>query len=382
MGVDVDARSAAEAQWVSGQRRWTSGWRRTAVSAISLIYLIYVVQAVSKYSHGVAAVAGYAVIGIFCAWWLFAVRAVPSATGGQRWGLYVVVAALSLAELPFAHETAFVMWVYLTVMTVVLLGLRATPVVLALALAALVVTLVVPSWHDGLGTAVDTAAPIPVVALVTFAVLQVFRGNQALADARAELARLTAENERTRIARDLHDLLGHSLTTITVKAGLASQLARADVPRALEEIAEVESLARRALGDVRATVANYRQVTLAGELAAGRVLLRAAGISAELPHAVDMVDPGYQELFGWVVREGVTNVVRHAHASSCTVQLDASSVVIVDDGIGANGAGPVGSGLAGLRERVAAAGGTVDAGPVQPRGWRLQVTVPPRPSPR
>jgi two-component system, NarL family, sensor histidine kinase DesK len=293
-----------------------------------------------------------------------------------------VDAVLSLAELPFAHETAFVMWIYLTVMTVVLLGLRATPVVLALALAALVVTLVVPSWHDGLGTAADTAAPIPVVALVTFGVLQVFRGNQALADARAELARLTAENERTRIARDLHDLLGHSLTTITVKAGLATQLAGVDVPRALEEIAEVESVARRALGDVRATVANYRQVTLAGELAAGRVLLRAAGISAELPHAVDTVDPAYQELFGWVVREGLTNVVRHAHASSCTVQLGASSVAIVDDGFGANGAGAVGSGVAGLRERIVAVGGTVDAGPVQPRGWRLQVTVPPRTSSR
>lgn len=382
MGVDVDARSAAEAQWAWGQRRWTSGWRRTTVSAVSLIYLIYVVQAVSKHSHGVSAVAGYAVIGIFCAWWLFAVRVVPSVTRGQGWGLYAVVAVLSLAELPFAHETAFVMWIYLTVMTVVLLGLRATPVVLALALAALVVTLVVPSWHDGLGTAADTAAPIPVVALVTFGVLQVFRGNQALADARAQLARLTAENERTRIARDLHDLLGHSLTTITVKAGLATQLAGVDVPRAVEEIAEVEALARRALGDVRATVANYRQVTLAGELAAGRVLLRAAGISAELPHAVDMVDPAYQELFGWVVREGLTNVVRHAHASSCTVQLDTSSVVIVDDGFGANEAGAVGSGVAGLRERIAAVGGTVDAGPVQPRGWRLLVTVPPRTSSR
>ena len=378
MGVDVGASTAAEAQWVSGQRRWTSGWRRTALSAIPLIYLIFVVQAVPEHSHGVAAVAGYAVIGVFCAWWLFAIGVARSATSGQRWVLYAVLAALSLAELPFAHETAFVMWIYLTVMTVVVLGSRAIRVVPALTLVALVVTLAVPSWHDGLGTAVDIAAPIPVVALITFGMLQVFRGNQALADARAELARLTVENERTRIARDLHDLLGHSLTTITVKAGLATQLGQADVPGALQEIAEVESLARRALGDVRAAVANYRQVTLAGELAAGRVLLRAAGISAELPHAVDTVDPAHQELFGWVVREGLTNVVRHAQASSCTVQLDASSVVIVDDGIGANGAGPAGSGLAGLRERVAAAGGTVDVGPVQPRGWRLQVTVPPR----
>jgi two-component system, NarL family, sensor histidine kinase DesK len=382
MGVDVDARSAADAQWAWGQRRWTRGWRRTAVSAIFLIYLVYVIQAVSNHSRGVAAVGGYVVIGIFGACWLFGIRVMPSATGGQRWALYGVLVALSLAELPFAHETGFVMWVYVTAMTVVLLGLRATPVVLALALVALVVPLVIPSWHDGLGGAVDTAAPIPVVALVTFGVLQVFRGNQALADARAELARLTAENERTRIARDLHDLLGHSLTTITVKAGLATQLGETDTSRALEEIAEVESLARRALGEVRAAVASYRQVTLAGELAAGRVLLRAAGITAELPYAVDSVDPAHQELFGWVVREGLTNVVRHAKASTCTVQLDASSVVIVDDGVGADGTGSTGSGLAGLRERVAAAGGTIDAGPVHPQGWRLRVTAPPQPSSR
>ncbi|MGB0093272.1 MAG: histidine kinase [Solirubrobacteraceae bacterium] len=164
-------------------------------------------------------------------------------------------------------------------------------------------------------------------------------GNRALAEARAELARLAAENERFRIARDLRDLLGHSLTTITVKAGLARQLGEADPPRALQEIAEVEGLARRSLADVRAAVTNYRDVTLAGELAAGRELLRASGITADLPRAVDAVDPTHQELFGWVVREGLTNVVRHAHASSCAVRLSASSVEIVDDGVGGGGQG-------------------------------------------
>ena len=131
---------------------------------------------------------------------------------------------------------------------------------------------------------------------------------------------------------------------------------------------------------MRAAVANYRDVTLAGELATGRELLRAAGITADLPRAVDAVDPTHQELFGWVVREGLTNVVRHAHASSCSVRLSPSSVEIVDDGVGAsngNGDGGSGNGLIGLRERVAAAGGVVDAGPLQPRGWRLRVSLAP-----
>jgi two-component system sensor histidine kinase DesK len=199
------------------------------------------------------------------------------------------------------------------------------------------------------------------------------RGNRALSEARSELARLAAENERSRIARDLHDLLGHSLTTITVKAGLARRLGETDPARALQEIAEVESLARRSLADVRAAVANYREVTLAGELATGRELLRAAGIVADLPGAVEVVDPAYQELFGWVLREGLTNVVRHAHASVCVVRISRSSVEILDDGVGSTACS--GSGLAGLQERVGAAGGVVEAGPNLPRGWRLRVEL-------
>ena len=158
-----------------------------------------------------------------------------------------------------------------------------------------------------------------------------------------------------------------------MKAGLAARLGDTDPARARQEIAEVETLARQTLGDVRAAVANYRDVTLAGELATGRQLLRAVGITADLPRAVDMVDPAHQELFGWVVREGLTNIVRHAHASSCAIRLTASGVEITDDGVG--GAAPAGNGLSGLRERVAAAGGVVDAGPLEPRGWRLRVQL-------
>lgn len=135
----------------------------------------------------------------------------------------------------------------------------------------------------------------------------------------------------------------------------------------------METLARQTLGEMRAAVVGYREVSLAGELATGRELLRAAGIAADLPHAVDVVDPAHQELFGWVVREGLTNVVRHARAKTCAVRLSACEVEIVDDGVG--GAAAPGNGLTGLRERVAAASGVVDAGPLQPTGWRLWVAL-------
>jgi two-component system sensor histidine kinase DesK len=126
---------------------------------------------------------------------------------------------------------------------------------------------------------------------------------------------------------------------------------------------------------MRAAVTNYRDVTLAAELATGRELLRAAGIAAEFPRAVDVVDPAHQELFGWAVREGLTNIVRHARASSCEVRLSAAAVEILDDGVG--GAASTGNGLSGLRERAAAAGGVVEAGPLQPKGWRLRVALSP-----
>lgn len=374
----VEPASPAEAQWVASQRRWTQGWRRLVLSGIFLVYLLYVAGAVARYSHGWGAVCGYAILAAFCVVYLRMLAHSRRATPRQLWILYSVLVVLFIVELPFARVAAFTMCLYIAVITVGLLGGRAAPIILVLALAALLVPEAIPSWHDSLGTAFGSVTPvaIPVVALVTFAVLQVVEGNRALTEARAELARLSAENERSRIARDLHDLLGHSLTTITMKAGLAARLGKADPPRALQEIAEVEALARRSLADVRAAVSDFKDVTLTGELASGREVLRAAGIAADLPRAVDVVDPSHQELFGWVVREGVTNIVRHAHASSCAVRLSGRSVEIVDDGVG----GPElpGNGISGLRERVAAAGGVLDAGPLQPNGWRLRVTLSPR----
>jgi two-component system sensor histidine kinase DesK len=287
------------------------------------------------------------------------------------------IAGLFVAELPFAHAQAFVMAVLLTITTVARVGTRSVPVVLALAVAALLVPVAIPSWHVSLGTAWDDVTPIaiPVVALMTLAVNRTLSSTHALAEARAKLASLAVEKERFRIARDLHDILGHSLTTITVKAGLAARIGQADPARATQEMAEVEALARQALAEVRAAVVSYREVTLAGELATGRQLLRAAGITADLPRAVDDVDPAHQELFGWVVREGFTNIVRHSRAHSCAVRLSQSSIEITDDGIGSSA--PPGNGLTGLRERVAAAGGSIEAGPAHPAGWRLRVCLSP-----
>jgi two-component system sensor histidine kinase DesK len=350
--------------------------RRPAVlisRAALLVYLVFVIGAIRQDSSGAGETWGLVILAVFAACWLV----LPAGLTREWavWPLYGLMSALFLAELPFAHAAAFVMAVFLTIIVVTRLGARSIPIVTVLALASLLVPVMIPSWHTSIGQSFADVTPvaIPIAALVTYSTLRVLETQRELAEAQTELARLAAENERFRIARDLHDLLGHSLTTITVKAGLASRLGQVDTDRALAEIAEVEALTRQVLTEVRAAVAGYREVTLAGELANGRELLRAAGVSADLPRAVDVVAAEHQELFGWVVREGLTNVVRHARAKSCAVRLSRSSIEILDDGSG----GPVvpGNGLNGLRERVAQAGGMIDAGPLRPSGFKLSVSI-------
>ena len=351
---------------------------------VFLAYLVYVGEAVAQNSPR-HALGGYIVLGVFVAAYLALLlpgpRSDPLAVepAWRFWTPYLLLVASFIAEVSYAHAPAFVMCLYITMLTVGRFGVRAAPAVAIMAIASLVVPVAIPSWHDSLAKAFDNVSPlaIPVVGLVTYAVVQLRQTNIALAEARAEVARLAADSERSRIARDLHDLLGHSLTTITLKAGLARRLSDTDPERAAKEIGAVEDLSRQALTEVRAAVSSYRGVTLAGELVQGRELLRASGVAAELPTATDIVDVAFQELFGWVVREGLTNVARHAHATTCSVMVSASEIEIRDNGVG--GRADEGNGLAGLRDRAKAAGASLEAGPLRPHGWRLRVVIDPRP---
>jgi two-component system sensor histidine kinase DesK len=214
-----------------------------------------------------------------------------------------------------------------------------------------------------------------------------------LRQTRAELARIAVAEERLRIARDLHDLLGHSLTLITLKAELSRRMIATDADRATRELAELEAVARQSLSDVREAVAGYRQPDLAAELAAARQLLTAAGITVriETPEALSL-PPEVDAALAWTVREGITNVVRHAGAGHATIAVSTcrglAVAEIVDDGgreatfsqqmslAPAPPARRVGSGLAGLGERIRQLGGELAAGPVQPHGFLLRVSIP------
>ena len=181
----------------------------------------------------------------------------------------------------------------------------------------------------------------------------------ALRRAEERTAVLAVAAERERIGRDLHDILGHSLTTIAVKADLAQRLAHRDAAATAAQIGEIASIARQSLKDVRATAAGMREVRLASEVAAARAVLTAAGIECRAPVALPMLSDHDSELLGYVVREAVTNVVRHAGATTCTIEADAGGVTVTDNGTGfATGAG--GNGLDGLRQRTDEAGAAFD----------------------
>ncbi|MGD9694430.1 MAG: sensor histidine kinase [Thermoleophilia bacterium] len=360
-----------------GVRR-PGGWKTLVFPGIWLVYLAQTVGGVADHSDGAAAVAGYAGVALFCAAYLYAL-AYARTSSARYWTAVGLMVVLTGIESLFAHEDAFVMCVFVAVLLMagfVMHGRsrEALASVALLTAVAAVTPALVPAWDTGIDW--DMVITLPLVAMAMWAFFTIIRSHRELSQAREEVARLAAENERSRIARDLHDLLGHSLTTITVKAGLARRLAERDPDRAAREIGEVEGLARSALTDVRAAVAGYRDMNLAGELAGAREVLRAAGIEARAPSAVEVADPVHAELFGWVLREGVTNVVRHSGARTCTIAIGPTWLEIEDDGRGSGPGGDAcgGSGLAGLRERVAAAGGTIRAG-AGTSGWRLRVDM-------
>ncbi|MDQ6747083.1 MAG: sensor histidine kinase [Candidatus Dormibacteraeota bacterium] len=203
----------------------------------------------------------------------------------------------------------------------------------------------------------------------------------ALRQARNELARLAVSEERLRFARDLHDLLGHSLSVVVLKSELARQVMERDPRRAADELAEIERVARDALRDVREAVAGYRQTNLATELSGAREMLESAGIACRLQEDAGLLSPAAETALAWAVREGATNVLRHSRARECVLRLtreDGTAMLeMVDDGTGPGAASaPAGNGLRGLGERVAAVGGEFHAGPADGRGFRLLVTVP------
>lgn len=181
--------------------------------------------------------------------------------------------------------------------------------------------------------------------------------------------------ERERIARDVHDVLGHSLTIVNLKAELAAKLVETNAPAAQEQMRQVAQLSRQALAEVHSTVTRLRVPDLEGEVLASSRALETAGIQADLPDATTAANIAgmNSSLFSWALRETVTNIVRHSHATYATVRLNPTGLEVIDNGIGIGDA-PCKSGLTGLRTRIEDAGGTLTLGNA-PEHWLQQTPV-------
>ena len=386
-GVPAAARTGegAFADVVSANRRRRRFWRVVG-PLMSLVWLVFLSEPLTSIETGSPLVRVLTVLGVLGVAGVFAASflvlgAVSRRPRSLRLTTVVAVVALQIGFVVLAtlgaHEHGLVGLVFVSV-TFLYLSQSAVGLVgtLVCAVAAFVIPRVVPGWEAEDGTVVAIA----LASLAVYGFVQLVQRNRQLVAAQEEVAALAVSRERERIARDMHDLLGHSLTVVAVKSELASRLVTRDPERAAAELRDIQSLARSALADVRGTVAAIHQPTLAGELAAAARALEAAGVEVRTPSTVDMVPEDLRALFAWAVREGTTNVLRHAGAARVVVTLAPDRVVVEDDGRGAGAGaaqgspgGAPGRGLEGLAERARSLGAVLETGPGASGGFRLAV---------
>lgn len=295
------------------------------------------------------------------------------------WEAVVLVAAvLGVTGLAAASLPATLAWGIMSglVLHDVIVGRRIAPPRLlwlpgAVAQVA-VVAIVYVAHGDAALTAIRDGVIVAALALLMvyaeYLALRQWMLAKDLDQARQDAADLATARERLRLAEDLHDILGHALEVVSLKAELANRLRDVDPQRSGEELDEVQRLSRGALHDVRTLAQGPRSTTLSTELASAQRLLRSAGIEWRLAGQASAAGAQASELFGRVVREAMTNLLRHANASHCTVVLaddgQRTSMRIVNDGVVPLPSSEPGSGLAGLERRLTEAGGSLRAGPL------------------
>ncbi|MFI1973739.1 histidine kinase [Streptomyces wedmorensis] len=292
------------------------------------------------------------------------------------WVLLAALGALTFAlAIGYGREwLLFFPLLGLAVGAVVRRGRLLTTIALPLVVAAGLVTFWRDGW-DSFGIVYGTFISV----MVTATILALDETVRQLRATREELARTAVEKERLRFSRDLHDLLGHTLSVIVVKTEVVRRIAPHDLDAALDQVRDIESVGRQALTEIREAVTGYREGSLATELDRARDALSSAGIEPVVRRSGPLLEPSAEALLSWVVRESATNAVRHSGATRCEIDVTGTTervrLTVTDDGRGPSGTAP-GSGLRGLRERVAAAGGTLDSGPAPRGGFRVTAELP------
>jgi len=315
----------------------------------------------------IAAAAGLAAFGALFVWatWHNVPRPHTLAT---PYALAAMVLTAVAVQLVLRETWLLTASFYLATLAILALPPRGWPAALAGLLAGHV-ALAVLVLHRPLATAALTGAGITLYGAALAALYGTARLAARIRATRAELARSAILAERLRIARDLHDMLGRRLTEVVLRSELSARIVAGEPDRAAAEMREVGRSAREILAEVRATVSGYREIDLDSELATAREITRAAAVDLTVHLPDGPPPPAVAALAAWVVREGVTNTLRHSMARTCVVTIagpgadSGYTVTVADDGPALGGRPEIdpGAGLTGLRERLAAAGGGLSA---------------------
>ncbi|MDX3078126.1 sensor histidine kinase [Streptomyces sp. MI02-7b] len=377
-------REAVEADDTTAIGRAPENRRQALVKLIWIaMWMLYLGSPVSDLADGghglLATVLGWTGLAVYVTLYLGLVFRRTNAERQPPWvyGVLGLLGALALV-LGLTLGSAFlVLFVYLSVGCGAVLPGRQARWVIPLVTGVLALC-AWPRGADGI-TLVSLLVPCMLGGFAMTGVRQLVRTTRELREARETIAQLAATEERLRLARDLHDLLGHSLSLITLKSELAGRMLPDRPGDAAAQVADIERVSRQALVDVREAVSGYRRANLADELIAARGALRTAGIRADLPTEVTAaLTPEAEAALAWALREAVTNVVRHSGARRCAVAVGVGGggtvcLTVSDDGRGPSGTGR-GNGLTGLEERLLLAGGRLET--EGGRGFTLRAFVP------
>ena len=331
-------------------------------SALSLPLLVAFVATAPPTSELALVVLGLSMFAGLCGWTI----SVDQGTSQRVIAVVLLVILAALGTLIDPPGNWTILFPYPAIAAGATSGTRfAAMAVMGVAAAAGATTWVATNAPDG---AIEIGLQCLVAGAVGAVVARLLTTNRELAAARAQVGRLAVADERDRMARDLHDVLGQRLSIITLKAQLARRLLLDDTERAATEVADIEDASREALADVRAVVSAYRRPNLARELEAARMTLEIAGVELRIDRPDRAVDDETNELFAWAVREGVTNTIWHAKARTVWISVrpgDAEDLLeILNDGVvwhDPSSTPRTGSGLDGLNQRALALGGVATA---------------------
>jgi len=374
---------------------------RAVFSTVWLVYLAEPASSLARSHRGaVWTGGGIALIVVFALWYLFLVggwdtRGMMVRLGASRlpaWAALLPLFALAATACAVYGSVKWnPMWIYVSVSAGLLIADRRTAAraVLASGVCFVIFSLI---GHDNASDYLVTLLPTLLVGFAMIGFRMRMELMRELTQARETVVRMAASEERLRLARDMHDLTGQSLSTITLKSELAARLVGRlpegpERDRVRDEIEQVADVSRQALHDIREAISGYRRPTLAVEIITARSALESAGITphddAGLTLASGTFDPDAEAALAWCLREAATNVVRHSGARNCHVTLSrragAVSLEVRDDGHGGAHPEANGTGLRGMSERLSAAGGRLEIRP-GPDGFRLVATVPASPS--